>query len=63
MGEIINLKNLLIYLLGINILAFLSMGFDKWKAKRGHWRTKENTLLMLVVLGGGIRRNSRNVYF
>ena len=29
------------------------MGIDKYKAKKGHWRTKEKTLIMLVVLGGG----------
>ena len=54
MNEIINLKNVLLYILVINIITFLSMGFDKWKAKKGHWRTPEKTLLLLVFLGGGI---------
>ena len=38
------------------------MGIDKYKAKRGKWRTQEKTLLTLVALGGGIGRNCRNVY-
>ena len=57
------IKNIIIYLLSINIIAFLAMGWDKWKAKKGHWRTQEKTLLTLVILGGGIGRNSWNVYF
>ena len=28
--------------------------FDKWKAKRNAWRIPEQTLLSLVLLGGGI---------
>ena len=54
MENILTLKNIIIYLLAINAIAFLAMGFDKWKAKKGYWRTKEKTLLMLVVLGGGL---------
>ena len=51
---IIGLKNILIYLLIINVLGFLAMGFDKWKASRGRWRIPENTLFMFTILGGGI---------
>lgn len=47
-------KNIIIYLLIINLLSFLSMGIDKWKAKRGAWRIPEQTLISLVLLGGGI---------
>ena len=54
MEEIFKIKNILIYLFAINVISFLAMGIDKYKAKKGHWRTKENTLIMLVVLGGGI---------
>ncbi|MGN1351782.1 MAG: DUF1294 domain-containing protein [Clostridia bacterium] len=63
MEKIFTIKNIIIYLLSINIIAFLAMGWDKWKAKKGHWRTQEKTLLTLVILGGGIGRNSWNVYF
>ena len=50
----IGLKNILVYLVVINILGFLAMGFDKWKAKKGRWRIPENTLFMFTILGGGI---------
>ena len=63
MEKIFTIKNIIIYLLSINIIAFLAMEWDKWKAKKGHWRTQEKTLLTLVILGGGIGRNSWNVYF
>ncbi len=52
--EALGLKNIIIYLLVINISAFLAMGIDKWKAKRGAWRIPEATLMSLVLLGGGI---------
>ena len=51
---LIGVKNIIMYLLTINILGFLIMGFDKWKAKRGRWRIPENTLFMFTILGGGI---------
>ena len=51
---IIGLKNIFIYLLGVNILGFLAMGFDKGKAKRGSWRIPEDSLFMFTILGGGI---------
>ncbi len=57
MKEIINIigiKNILLYILIINILGFCAMGIDKWKAKRGSWRIPENTLFLFTVLGGGI---------
>lgn len=54
MKEIFSLQNIIIYLFVINIITFLAMGIDKWKAKRNHWRIKEKTLLILVFLGGGI---------
>lgn len=47
-------KNIIIYLLIINLVSFLSMGIDKWKAKRGAWRIPEQTLISMVLLGGGI---------
>ena len=50
----IGIKNILIYLLIINILGFLAMGIDKLKAKRGSWRIPENTLFTFTILGGGV---------
>ena len=49
-----SLKSFIIYLIVINIITFLAMGLDKWKAKRGAWRIKEATLFTLVLLGGGV---------
>ncbi len=54
MQNIFTLKNILIYLLVINLISFLSMYIDKRKAKWGKWRIKESTLFTLVLLGGGI---------
>lgn len=62
MGEIFTVKNIIIYVLVINLITFLAMYLDKRKAKKGNWRTKESTLFGLVMLGGGIGRNSRYVY-
>ena len=52
--EIIGIKNIIIYLLIINILGFCAMGIDKFKAIRGRWRIPENSLFMFTILGGGI---------
>ena len=52
--EIFSIQNIIIYLVLINLLAFFMMWVDKRKAKRGKWRIPENTLLLLVVLGGGV---------
>ena len=52
--ETLGIKNIIIYILTINVIAFLAMGLDKWKAKRNAWRIPEQTLISLVLLGGGI---------
>ncbi len=52
--EVFNIQNILIYVICINLLTFFVMWLDKRKAKKGKWRIPENTLLLLVVLGGGI---------
>ena len=54
MGEIFTVKNIIIYLVTINIIGFLAMLIDKKKAKRGDWRIPEKTLFILTLLGGGI---------
>ena len=43
---------LCVYLLGINLIAFFLYGIDKAKAKRGHWRIPERTLILLAFFGG-----------
>ena len=54
MGNIFTIKNILIYLVIINLITFLTMYIDKRRAKWGKWRIKESTLFTLVLLGGGI---------
>ena len=54
LGAIFNLRNLIIYLLIINIIGFFAMLIDKKKAKRGAWRIPENTLFTITFLGGGV---------
>lgn len=43
-----------IYLLLVNLWAFALMGIDKRRAKKDHWRIKETTLFLPVLLGGGV---------
>lgn len=47
-------KNILIYLVCINLLAFLAMWWDKRRAQKGEWRISEAGLFTLALLGGGI---------
>lgn len=51
--KIFNIQNAILYLIIINIIAFLAMGIDKKKAKYGKWRISEYALFVLVLLGGG----------
>lgn len=41
-----------VYLVAINVIAFVAYGVDKYKARRGMWRIKESTLLLLAAVGG-----------
>ena len=45
---------ILLYLLGINLIAFAAMGWDKSSAVRGVQRIPERTLLALAAAGGSI---------
>ncbi|WP_392486408.1 DUF1294 domain-containing protein [Haloimpatiens sp. FM7315] len=42
------------YFFILNLIGFLSMFMDKEKAKKGKWRIRESTLLLLSVMGGSI---------
>lgn len=53
-AAIFTTKNIIIYLVVINILTFLAMWWDKHEAKVGDWRISEKALFILVLLGGGI---------
>jgi uncharacterized membrane protein YsdA (DUF1294 family) len=48
------MHDLVIYLIGINVLTLLIYGIDKWKARRGKWRIPEDTLIWLAIAGGSI---------
>lgn len=59
-------------LLTVNLAAFLLMGWDKFKAGRGMWRTRELTLFLFPLLGGALggtmgmllfRHKTRKWYF
>lgn len=54
LNEIITIPNLLIYLLVINLIAFIFMYIDKKRAQKGEWRISEAALFGTVLLGGGI---------
>ena len=45
---------ILIYLVIMNLIAFLLMGADKRKANAKAWRIPETTLFLPAILGGSI---------
>ena len=49
-----DMKAIILYLIGINVVTFLVYGLDKWKAKRDAWRISETTLLLLAAAGGSV---------
>ena len=48
------IKYCIIYIITINLIAFLAMYVDKRKAKYGRWRIPEQTLFILALIGGSI---------
>lgn len=47
-------KIIIIYLVAVNLIAFIVYGLDKLQAKRGGWRIPESTLLWLAAAGGSV---------
>lgn len=45
---------IILWLIVINLVAFLSMGNDKRKARRGAWRTPESVLFLQAAIGGSV---------
>lgn len=43
-----------LYLVVMNVVAFIVYGIDKQKAKKGKWRISEKAFMMLAVFGGSI---------
>lgn len=54
---------LLVSLFLMNAAGFLVMFSDKEKARHGHWRIPERTLLLIAILGGQPGLPLRNVLF
>lgn len=61
-----------LYLLAANLTAFILMGVDKRRARRGEWRVSEKALFLPAVLGGALggvlgmkvfRHKTRHWYF
>ena len=61
-----------IYLVLVNLLAFLLMGADKRRARKGMWRIPEAQLFLAALLGGSpgallgmqlFRHKTRHWYF
>jgi len=48
------MDRIIYYVLIINLIGFLAMGIDKFKAKNNFWRTKEKTLFTIAAIGGSI---------
>ena len=48
------MKLLIVYLIIINIAAFILMGVDKSRARNGRWRIPEATLFHSAAVGGSI---------
>ncbi len=45
---------LLVYLLLVNLIAFILYGIDKRRAKKRYWRIPERRLIGIAVIGGSI---------
>lgn len=43
-----------IYIILINLIAFVVFGIDKRKARKEQWRVPESTLFILAIIGGSI---------
>ena len=45
---------LVIYLLAVNLFAFILYGIDKKRARNREWRISEKTLIGIAVIGGSV---------
>ena len=70
--EVVMSQNFIIYLVVINIIAFLAMGIDKRRSIKNEWRISEKALFTLAFIGGSIgsilgmyifRHKTKKIYF
>ena len=54
MPQTLFILSIAVYLLAMNLLAFVLMASDKKKAKSGAWRVPEKVLFLSAILGGSI---------
>lgn len=54
LAQVFTVKNIVIYLICINLIGFLAMFIDKKKAENGSWRIQERTLITIAFIGGSI---------
>lgn len=48
------LKVICAWLILWSLVAFIAMGMDKSRARKGRWRVPEATLFLFALLGGGL---------
>ena len=48
------MKTILLLFVAVNLVSFALYGLDKLKAKKGLWRIRESTLLLVSALGGSL---------
>ena len=48
------MKTILLLFVAVNLISFALYGLDKQKAKKGLWRIRESTLLLVAALGGSL---------
>lgn len=58
MQDLFTVRNIVIYIICINVIGFLIMWLDKYKARKGKWRIPEKTLFIITAIGGGIGTTS-----
>lgn len=47
-------RNIIFYLIVVNIIGYAMMWYDKRCAQNGQWRIKEKTLFIIALIGGSI---------
>lgn len=52
--NVLTLKNIIIYLLIMNVVNFILMCYDKNEAKKHEWRISEKTFFIISLIGGSI---------